>query len=108
MILEEYPSVPAPTRNTNASFQIPRMSTQEALQDVRYNVMTHRLSSFTPSNMEQPLKDDLNLEHYYTPVMHPTTREIITKYSKLSNDPKTREVWTTSDSVQDSYEEQEF
>ena len=25
--------------------------------------------------------------------MHPTTEEVITKYSKLSNDPEMREVW---------------
>ena len=28
--------------------------------------------------------------------MHPTTGGIITKYSKLVNDPETREVWATA------------
>ena len=46
--------------------------------------------------MEHPLKDNLNLKHYCAPVIHSTTRVIITKYSKLANDPETREVWTTA------------
>ena len=95
MILEDNPAVPAPTRNTNVSFQIPRMITKEALQAVTFNIMTHRPSVFTPSKMEHPLKEDLNLEHYCAPVIHHTTREIITKYPKLANDPETREVYTT-------------
>ena len=45
--------------------------------------------------MKHPLNDDLNPEHYCAPVIHPTTGEIITKYSKLANDPETIEVWTT-------------
>ena len=94
MIIEEEPAVPAPTINTRASFQIPRIITKEALQAVNFDVMTHRLSVFTPSNMKQPLHNDLNLENYCAPVIHPPNGEIITKYSKRANEPETREVWT--------------
>ena len=72
MIIEEDPAVTAPTRNTSASFQIPIMITQEALQEVKFDVMTHRPSAFTPRNMQQTLHNDLNLEHYYAPVIQPT------------------------------------
>ena len=96
MLIEEDPDVPAPTRNTSASFQIPRMITQEALQEVTFEVMTHRLQSFTPRNMKQPLNGDFNLGHYFAPMIHPTNGETIKKYSKLANDPETREVWTTA------------
>ena len=44
--------------------------------------------------MQQPLNGYLNFKHYCAPVIHPTTWEIITEYSKLANDPETRELWT--------------
>ena len=56
--------------------------------------MAHLPSSFTPNQMKTQLNEFLNLEHYCAPVIHLTTEEIITKYSKLSNEPETREVWT--------------
>ena len=88
--------MPAPTINTSASFKIPIMITQEALQEVKFDIITHIPSAFTPSKMKQPLNNNLNLEHYCAPVIHSTTGEIVTKYSKLTNDPETREVWATS------------
>ena len=69
MIIEEDPTVPAPTRNTTASLQIPIMITQEDLQAVEFDVMTHQPSAFTPSNMKQPNKQRLNLKHYCAPVL---------------------------------------
>ena len=71
------------------------MIKQEALQAVTFDVMTHRPSAFTPGNMKHPLSDDFNLKHYCAPVIHPNTGQIITKYSRLTNEPETREVWTT-------------
>ena len=79
MVLEEDPDVPEPTINTNASLHIPMMITQESLQVVTFNLMTHRPSASTSIKMEQTLKDNLNLEHYCAPVIHLTTGEIITK-----------------------------
>ena len=96
MIIEEDHPVPAPTINTSASFQILIMITQEALQSVTFDVMTHRPSEFTPIKMKHPLNDDLKLKHYCATLIHPTTGEIIIKYSKLANDPETIEVWTTA------------
>ena len=72
MIIKEDPAVPAPTRNTSASFQIPRMITHEALQSVEFDVMTHRPSSFTTINMKHTLNEYLNFKHYWAPVIHTT------------------------------------
>ena len=72
------------------------MISQEALQELTFDVMTHRHSAFTPSNMQQPLHENLNLKHYFAPVIYTTTGEIITKYSKLANELETIEVWATS------------
>ena len=74
IIIEEEPAVPETTRNTSASFQIPIIITQEALQAVILEFMTHIPSEFTPNKMQQPLHDDWNLEHYCAPVIHSTTR----------------------------------
>ena len=74
MIIEEDPAVPSPTRNTSTSLQIPRMITKEDLQAVIFDVMTHIPSEYTPKKIKQPVKNDLNLEHYCAPVIHPTTR----------------------------------
>ena len=80
MIIEANPAVPARTINTSALFQIPRMITQEAFHVVTFDVMTHTPSELTHRKTKQPLNDDLNIEHYCVPVIHPTTREIMTKY----------------------------
>ena len=53
MIIEEGHPVPAPTTNTSASFHIPRIIIQEALQSVTFDVMTHLPSEFTPITMKQ-------------------------------------------------------
>ena len=63
MIVEEDPSMPAPTKNTSASFYIPIIITQDSLQAVTFDVMTQRPSAFTPSKMKQPLNEHLNLKH---------------------------------------------
>ena len=54
MIIERVYPVPTTTINTSAPFHIPRMITQEALQLVTFDVMTHRPSEFTPIKMTQP------------------------------------------------------
>ena len=55
--------MPEPKRNTSPSFQITRMITQEDLQAVTFDVMTHIPSAFTPRKEQQPLNNNLNLEH---------------------------------------------
>ena len=93
MTIEEDPALPTTTRNISALFQIQRMITKEALHAVAFDAMKHRPSEFTPRKMKHPLKKYLNLKHYCAPVIHPTTGEIITKYSELASDLETREVW---------------
>ena len=80
MIIEEYPAVPATTIIISALLNTLRMITQEALQEVVFDVMTHQPSAFNSNKMKQPLNEYLNLEHYCAPVIHPTTGEIIKKY----------------------------
>ena len=80
-------------QNALELFQIPRMIIQEYLQAVAFDVMAHQPFAFTPKKMKK-LNEFLNREHYCAPVIQPTTGEIITKYSKLTNDPETRELWT--------------
>ena len=48
-----------------------------------------RLNNSAPS-----LKTEIELEHCANGVVHPITKETITKYEKLENDPITQEVWT--------------
>lgn len=41
----------------------------------------------------QTRADTLGLEHFANGVIHPVTKEAITNYKKLINDPITREIW---------------
>ena len=52
---------------------------------------------FTPTNM-RPREDATaaNLEHLAMPMVYPTTRETISSYKKLMNDPATMEIWQTA------------
>eukprot|EP00804_Cyclotella_cryptica_P028694 CCRYP_008187-RA/>CCRYP_008187-RA protein AED:0.42 eAED:0.42 QI:0/0/0/0.5/0/0/2/0/188 len=55
------------------------------------------LQAFTPNkfNTNQPLfAVDAQLEHMCNGVVHPVTKETITKYKKLANDPILQAVWT--------------
>ena len=96
MIIEEDPDLSTPTRNNSASFQTLQMITQETIQEVAFDVMTHHPSALTANKIKQPLNKYSNLKHYCTLVIHPTSREIINKYSKPANDPEKREVWKTA------------
>ena len=79
MIIEEDPDLPTPTRNNSASFQTLQMITQETIQEVAFDVMTHQPSAFNSNKMKQPLNEYLNLKHYCGPVIHLATGEIIMK-----------------------------
>ena len=48
-----------------------------------------RLNNSAPS-----FETEIELEHCANGVVHPITKETITKYEKLANDPVTQEVWT--------------
>ena len=37
---------------------------------------------------------DVDIEHFYAPVIHPITGDTITKYQKLVKDPVTRDIWS--------------
>ena len=37
-----------------------------------------------------------NYAHFAAPMIHPTTREIISSYKRLMNDPATAKVWQTA------------
>jgi hypothetical protein len=44
----------------------------------------------------EPLQETQQFEHCANPVVHPVTKETITKYEKLANDPLLRDVWTAA------------
>ena len=48
----------------------------------------------TINTMEEVHAPD-NLQHFCAPLIHPTTREIITSYKRLVSNPKLRDVWET-------------
>ena len=50
-----------------------------------------RLNNSAPS-----FETEIKLEHFANAVVHPITKETITKYEILANDPITQEVWTKS------------
>eukprot|EP00804_Cyclotella_cryptica_P014612 CCRYP_012661-RA/>CCRYP_012661-RA protein AED:0.22 eAED:0.22 QI:0/0/0/1/0/0.33/3/0/717 len=67
-----------------------------------YHVISTHLNTahtnvFTPtkhSTEHQSFVFDAKLEHMCNGVVHPVTKETITKYEKLANDPLMQEVWT--------------
>ena len=44
-------------------------------------------SGIPPSSYEP-----IDIEHFFAPVIHPTSVKIISRYKELANDPKTSEV----------------
>jgi hypothetical protein len=73
-------------------------------QHALYNVIGQHLECahlplYTPKQLipdHLPSNDteDTEFSHYANGVVHPITKETITKYEKLANDPVTSEVWT--------------
>jgi hypothetical protein len=51
-------------------------------------------ASFIPNRFAMKQAYNVPLEHVANAVVHPVTKETITKYDKLANDPVTRGVWT--------------
>jgi hypothetical protein len=51
-------------------------------------------TSFIPNRFAMKQAYNVPLDHIANAVVHPVTKETITKYEKLANDPVTRYVWT--------------
>ena len=49
----------------------------------------------TSSPDSGPAGTDINIEHFYAPVIHPVTGKTITQYKKLKNDPLLKDIWET-------------
>ena len=69
------------------------------------NHVTERLyfreknDSWVPDKFLQPTgtsPQNIDVENFCAPVVHPVTGETITSYKKLAQDPITRETWTTA------------
>ena len=61
------------------------------------HLQSYTINAFTPTkyNTHQPVFTlDAPLEHICNGVVHPVTKETITKYKKLANDPLLQTVWT--------------
>ena len=78
-------------------YQSPKQFTTDALYSVIGNeIMTPTLSLFTPYNLQKPTTTvdmPTSLEECANGVVHPVTKETITKYHKLIEEPLLREVW---------------
>ena len=84
-------------RTNIPTFRSLRIIPQEALNAVACGVMEARPDWAVPTSMETDSKDiHFNVEHFYAPVIHPTTENLITKYTELAKDEEMREVWTTA------------
>jgi hypothetical protein len=64
-----------------------------------YHLMGKSLESntagvFVPRRFGTTAQFDVPLEGYANAVVHPVTKETITKYDKLAKDPITKDVWT--------------
>ena len=71
----------------------PRIISQEALNAWAYIAMSNPpLYSPARANIPPPSYNSIDLEHFCAPVIHPTTRKIISKYKELANDPEMSEV----------------
>jgi hypothetical protein len=55
-------------------------------------------TAFSPSHlMMLAFVDKIpNYAHYASPMVHPTTGETITSYTRLMNDPETAKIWQTA------------
>jgi hypothetical protein len=51
-------------------------------------------SAFIPGKFAMQQTYNVPNEHFANAVVHPVTKETITKYEKVANDPVTRDVWT--------------
>ena len=80
------------------STSMPCNITSHALyQFVGAHLQSNTINAFTPTkyNTHQPVFTiDAQLEHICNGVVHPVTKETITKYKKLANDPLRQTVWT--------------
>ncbi len=92
---------PKPRRSQRQIFSTspPSNIAQAAIYQFMVNAITSSSNSTRPRSCEQKelithaTSEPLNLEHVCNGVVHPITGEIITKYTKLVNDPVTKETW---------------
>jgi hypothetical protein len=66
---------------------------QEAINNLIMDDLINDMTNFTPMNLRPPLSPPINYEHYTMPMIHPTTRELISSCKRLMNNPDTVEVW---------------
>ena len=73
-----------------------RIISQEAINNLIMDNLIDDMTNFTPMNLCPPPSPPINYKHYAMPMIHPTTRELISSYKRLVNDPNTVEVWMTA------------
>ena len=74
----------------------PACISQEALYSVLSDAMLNATHHFVPEHMEEKqfaINAPLDIEQYANGVVHPTTKETLTKYEQLIDAPELREVW---------------
>ena len=77
--------------------QTHRMFGAAAVDAVSMSVWADGSPNFVPAKLKpaQGTNDTPDIEHFCSPIVHPKTGEVITKYAKLANnpDPELRETW---------------
>ena len=76
----------------------PPMRTTHGRTNFRSAALNHFLfnAATKPSFQPTPSTAVPDLEHFCSPVIHPETGKLITKYQKLASDPALRKTWTTA------------
>ena len=80
-------------------FQNSRMILQEAFMAFTATVCGMSPEHLLPQSMrldEDKINKAIELEHFCAPVVHPVSRETISKYQTLAKNPVTKETWTTA------------
>ena len=106
VVFEETPSVKnTPLPPSNKIQSPPQLSSPIIISQEALNMFIMRLSDnittqyahYTPSRYTpDPTANPINIENVCSPVTHPTTVELISKYTTLQKDPEIKEVWTTA------------
>ena len=93
----EPPPPPIPTSLRTTSLRRPACISQEALYHIVGIGYTNAPIYTIPTKLKKTklcLSPAVDIEDYCGAVVHPVTKETITKYRKLANDPILKEVWT--------------
>jgi hypothetical protein len=95
--LQPTPIIPTATSFPVNGFQSPNIITQEAAY---YLAAPSNVRVWTPhhfiTSSPNTYRNNLDIDFFANPVIHPVTGATITRYQTLAKDPITRDTWTTA------------